>query len=283
MNKTFAAACVQNCASYNMVESIEQAVDLTKDAADQGADLICLPEFFSCLSKDQNGLHVQPHDEDSHPALPRFKTMAKDLNSWILLGSLAIYEDSDTRNRSYLINNMGEVTARYDKIHMFDVNLADGEVYKESDLFKPGEAAVVTDTPWTKLGMTVCYDLRFAYLYRTLAQAGASILTCPAAFTKTTGEAHWHVLLRARAIETGSYVIAPCQNGSHGDAKTYGHSLIIDPWGEVLADGGENSGVICAEIDVANVEKARRMIPALQHDRDYSLQDYRASTMENAA
>jgi len=283
MNHPFIAACVQNCAGSDMSASIEQALDLTKDAAGQGADLICLPEFFSCLSKDDNGLHVQPHSEGAHPALSQFLSMAKDLNKWILLGSLAINDGAHTRNRSYLITHKGEITARYDKIHMFDVNLANGEVYKESDLFKPGEAAVVADTPWAKLGMTVCYDLRFAYLYRSLAHAGASILTCPAAFTKTTGEAHWHVLLRARAIETGSYVIAPCQNGTHGDARTYGHSLIIDPWGKVLADGGEDSGVITAEIDLANVENARQMIPALKHDREYILQNSNAAKMENAA
>ncbi|MDH3694586.1 MAG: carbon-nitrogen hydrolase family protein [Gammaproteobacteria bacterium] len=283
MSESFIAACVQNCAGPDMTESIEQAAELTKDAADQGADLICLPEFFSCLSKDEKGLHVQPHGENDHPALAQLTTMAWDLDKWILLGSLAINDGVNTRNRSYLINNTGEITTRYDKIHMFDVNLANGEVYKESDLFKPGETAVIAHTPWAKLGMTVCYDLRFAYLYRTLAQAGASILTCPAAFTKTTGEAHWHTLLRARAIETGSYVIAPCQNGSHGDAKTYGHSLIIDPWGKILADGGDDSGVITAEIDLANVKKARQMIPALQHDRAYILEDANSVKMENVA
>ncbi len=283
MTQTFIAACVQNCAGPDMTESIEQAVELTRNAAKQGADLICLPEFFSCLSKDDSGLHVDPHSEETHPALPRFTAMAKDLNKWLLLGSLAINAGGHRRNRSYLVNNRGEITARYDKIHMFDVQLPNGETYKESDLFKPGETAVVADTPWAKLGMTVCYDLRFAYLYRTLAHAGANILTCPAAFTKTTGEAHWHVLLRARAIETGSYVIAPCQNGSHGDARTYGHSLIIDPWGKILADGGEDSGTITAEIDLANVEKARHMIPALQHDRGYSLKDRREMSIEHAA
>jgi predicted amidohydrolase len=171
-----------------------------------------------------------------------------------------------------MISPQGEITARYDKIHMFDVQLGNGESYKESDVFEPGTEAVIAQTPWGPLGMTVCYDLRFPYLYRTLAHAGAQILSVPAAFMRTTGQAHWHVLLRARAIETGCYVIAPCQNGSHGRAKTYGHSLIIDPWGEVLADGhGDEEDIIMAEIDLAKVHEARGKIPALNHDREYTV------------
>jgi len=164
----------------------------------------------------------------------------------------------------------GAQVAQYDKVHMFDVDLADGESYRESEIFESGDEAVLAPTPWGLVGMTVCYDLRFAYLYRTLAQAGARYLTVPAAFMRTTGKAHWHVLLRSRAIETGCYVFAACQWGAHGDAVTYGHSLVVAPWGEVIADGGESGGVVIADVDPAKVEEARAMVPALRHDRPLS-------------
>jgi predicted amidohydrolase len=210
--------------------------------------------------------------EGDHATLAMLTAMAAERKAWILIGSLAVaISNGKIANRCYLIDPGGEVQATYDKIHMFDVDLDDGDNYRESATYEPGTKAVTADLPWGKLGLTICYDVRFAYLYRALAQAGAEFITVPAAFTKVSGEAHWHVLQRARAIETGSYVIAAAQCGTHAeDRKTYGHSLIVDPWGRVLADGGDDVGVITAEIDPAQVAEARRKIPALSHDRQFS-------------
>ena len=271
MKEQFNVACVQNCAGPNTHDNIEQAIESATQAHRDGADLICLPEFFSCLDMDETGIKVGAELESEHPALPRFSTLSREMGVWMLLGSLAIRAESGKlRNRSFLIDSGGDIVARYDKIHLFDVDLPNGEVYRESDVFEPGEQAVVAPTPWGLMGLSVCYDLRFANLYRALAQAGAQFLTVPAAFTKTTGEAHWHALLRARAIETGSYVFAPCQFGTHGKSVSYGHSLVIDPWGEILADAGDGSGYVVASIDVRRVSEVRSMIPALRHDRPFS-------------
>ncbi|MDD9878702.1 MAG: carbon-nitrogen hydrolase family protein [Magnetovibrio sp.] len=273
MSETFTAACVQNDAGIDPDATTARAEELIREAAGRGADLICTPEFFSCLDTQLDGLETAPHPETQHPALPRFQALADELDVWLLLGSLAIIGDGDDErlcNRSFLIDAAGRIVQRYDKIHLFDIDLDKDEVYRESAQFQPGVEAALAPTPWGMLGMSVCYDLRFPYLYRDLAQAGASFLTVPAAFTKKTGEAHWHVLLRARAIETGCFVIAPCQSGVHGIGATFGHSLIVDPWGAVLADGGEDEGIVLAEIDTALVAKARRRIPALKHDRDYA-------------
>lgn len=265
-------ACIQNCATDNLFANIEDAAALVRQAHEDGAELICSAEFFSFLNLDEQGLDVSPFREDQHPALGAFRTLSQELGIWLLLGSVAVFDSAGKkRNRSILLDPDGEVTARYDKIHMFDVNLPNGEVYRESDIFNPGDEAVLAELPWGLMGLTVCYDLRFPHLYRNLTQAGASILTVPAAFTRTTGKVHWHVLLRSRAIETGCYVVAPCQYGDHGKAKTYGHSLIVDPWGRVIADGGEDRGYIISEVDLDEVDKARRMIPALDHDRDYRM------------
>ncbi|HYD99546.1 MAG TPA: carbon-nitrogen hydrolase family protein, partial [Alphaproteobacteria bacterium] len=182
-----------------------------------------------------------------------------------------LLEDGRVANRLFVIDPQGEIRARYDKIHMFDVDLAGGESYRESATFRPGEQAVLAQTPWGGLGMTVCYDLRFPHLYRALAQAGARLLAVPAAFTVPTGRAHWHVLLRARAIETGCFVIAPAQTGTHDAGRqTYGHSLIVDPWGEVLADGGGEPGFVTADLDLGRIDEARGMVPALRHDRPFA-------------
>ena len=268
----FKIACVQNCATDDLDQTIQDSVDLSREARERGADLICLPEFFSFLSLTDQGLDVAAFKENEHPTLAAFRELSQQLATWILLGSLGVYDARGTRrNRSILLNPQGNIVVRYDKIHMFDVNLPNGEIYRESDVFSPGADAVVADLPWGTLGLTVCYDLRFPQLYRSLAHAGANIISVPAAFTRTTGQAHWHVLLRSRAIETGSYIVAPCQYGDHGKAKTYGHSLIINPWGRILADGGEDRCTIVEEIDTEESVKARQMIPALEHDRDYSL------------
>lgn len=282
MSAVFKAACVQNCASGDMAATLSRSADLARRARDEGADLIAVPEFFACLNVGDDGLQTGAVPEDKHPALPMFADLAKETGAWILLGSLGIDDGgSRLRNRSFMIDPSGVIQARYDKIHMFDVELGNGESYKESDVFEPGDKAVVAPTPWGLVGLSICYDLRFAYLYRSLAQAGAGILTVPAAFMRTTGQAHWHSLLRARAIETGCYVIAPCQSGEHGRARTYGHSLIVDPWGEVLADGhADEEDVVIAEIDMAKVAEARAKVPALQHDRPYSTPDSVVATAQ---
>lgn len=270
MTEPFTVACIQNCASASLAESVAEATELVRAAHAKGARFLCLPEFFACLEKRAGTLTVGEASEEEHRAPPWFRDLARQLDSWILLGSIAVRTATGkVRNRSLLIDARGRIAARYDKLHLFDVDLAGGESYRESEVFEPGARAVVTATPWGSIGLSVCYDLRFPYLYRALAQAGARFLTVPAAFTRTTGEAHWHVLLRSRAIETGSYVFAPSQYGSHGEADTYGHSLIVDPWGRVLADAGEGPGFALAEVEPRKVEEARRMIPALRHDRRF--------------
>jgi predicted amidohydrolase len=268
MANRFKVALVQNRAGADMDANIAECSDLVRQAHEQGADLICLPEMFSCLHSSDGTLDVGPHPENSHPALEHFSSLAAELGTWIQPGSIAVeMPTKKLRNRAVMLGPTGAVVAQYDKVHMFDVDLADGESYRESEVFESGDEVVLAPTPWGPVGMTVCYDLRFAYLYRSLAQAGASYLTVPAAFMRTTGKAHWHVLLRSRAIETGCYVFAACQWGAHGDAVTYGHSLVVAPWGEVIADGGESGGVVIADVDPAKVDEARAMVPALRHDR----------------
>jgi predicted amidohydrolase len=259
MAQSFKVALVQNRALADMDANIAECSALVRDAHEQGADLICLPEMFSCLHVSDRTLTVGAYPEESHPALRHFSALAGELGTWIQPGSIAVETPSGRlRNRAVMLDAAGSVVARYDKVHMFDVDLADGESYRESDVFESGDEAVLTPTPWGLVGLTV---------YRSLAQAGASYLTVPSAFMRTTGKAHWHVLLRSRAIETGCYVFAACQWGAHGDAVTYGHSLVVAPWGEVIADGGESGGVVIAEVDPAKVEEARAMVPSLRHDR----------------
>ena len=225
------------------------------------------------IEPDRQLLRKKALAESDHPVLSAIREKAATGSAWILIGSLAIRLHNGTiANRSYLVDSNGELAARYDKIHMFDVQLDDGQSYRESETYQPGNEAVLTDLPWGRLGLTICYDVRFAYLYRTLAQNGAKMISVPSAFTKLSGEAHWHVLQRARAIETGCYVISAAQCGTHAKGRqTYGHSLIVDPWGRVLADQGEEVGVITAEIDLAQVDQARARIPVLTHDRNYEL------------
>jgi predicted amidohydrolase len=268
----FKAACIQNCAGLDLQRNIDETSALIRQARTAGADLICLPENFTRLDNDEQRAVALAYPEESHPALPHFSKLARELNCWLLLGSLSIrVEPTRINNRSYLIDNMGNIVGSYNKIHLFDVNLGSGQAYRESDVVAPGDSAVLLPTPWGALGLTICYDVRFAYLYRALAQAGAKFIAVPAAFTKTTGEAHWHVLLRARAIETGCYIFAPGQGGVHEcGRKTYGHSLIVNPWGEILAAAEEKPGYIMADIDLTKVEEARQRIPALSHDRHFS-------------
>ena len=269
----FRVACIQNCAGTETAPNLAECADFVREAAGRGAGLVILPEYFSGLDIRDNLLIPEAFSEAAHPALPLFCGLAREHRAWLLLGSLAIEAgDGKITNRSYLIDPAGAAVARYDKIHLFDVDLEGGESYRESATIAPGASAVVADLPWGRIGLSICYDLRFPQLYRDLAKAGADFLAVPAAFTKTTGEVHWEVLLRARAIETGCFVFAPCQSGVHaGGRATYGHSLIVDPWGAVIADGGEDPGVLVAEVDPAAVAKARGMIPALRHDRDFRL------------
>jgi len=271
MTQPFKIACVQNRAVDNTETSVGECLELIQSASDQGAELICTPEFCGHLHVDGKTFQTGARPEHQHEGLRLFQQGAAQMQRWLLVGSLAVVDEAgQLRNRSFVIDPNGKIVSRYDKIHMFDVNLKDGEVYRESDTFTPGSKLVIAQTPYARLGLSVCYDLRFAALYRLLAQNGATVLTVPAAFTHTTGKAHWHVLLRSRAIETGSFVVAPCQYGYHGNARTYGHSLIIGPWGQILAEGGDDQDMIIATIDPAEAETARAWIPALEHDRPLS-------------
>ncbi|NBC33485.1 MAG: carbon-nitrogen hydrolase family protein [Alphaproteobacteria bacterium] len=272
MTAPFKVACLQVNAGPEIAPNLEKAAALVRRARDDGADLIALPENVAMVVQGRRKVLARALPEDEHPALPLFADLARETGATILAGTLAIrLAEEAVANRLYLFAASGEIAARYDKIHMFDVDLPSGESYRESAIFRPGERAVLGPTPWGKLGLSICYDLRFPYLYRALAQAGAGVLAVPSAFTRQTGRAHWHVLLRARAIETGCYVIAPAQTGTHDEGRqTYGHALIVDPWGEVLADAGEEVGFVTAEIDPERVAKARRAIPSLGNDRPFA-------------
>ncbi len=270
---TFKAACIQVNASNDLEDNIATASVMIHDAVAQGAKLVCMPENVAMMEFGGENVIAKSFPQDEHPALAAFQALAEETQVWILIGSLAIkLENGKVANRSFLLNEQGDIVGQYDKIHLFDVDLAGGESYRESNTFDGGDKAMLAETPWGKLGMTICYDVRFPHLYRSYAQAGASILTVPAAFTRQTGQAHWKILLRARAIETGCFVIAPGQCGEHkGGRETYGHSLIISPWGEVLVEGGDTPGIFMAEIDTDQVAATRGKIPSLQHDRDFTL------------
>jgi predicted amidohydrolase len=275
----FTAALIQFTAGPDPEPNIRAVSEMIRRAREDGADFVMTPEVTNFIESGRRR-HDKAHRESGDPALAAFRALARETGAWLLLGSLVIdiagepgVEEGETRlaNRSFLIDPEGAIAARYDKIHMFDVDLAGGESYRESNAYRPGSRTVVAATPWGRLGLTVCYDLRFPQLYRALAKAGADFLTIPSVFTVPTGRAHWHVLMRARAIETGSFVFAPAQWGEHaGGRRSYGHSLIVDPWGEVLADGGEGVGIVSARIDPARVAEVRRMVPSLGHDRGFA-------------
>lgn len=269
MSSTFKVACIQNCATNDLAANLITVERLLRMAHAQGAELACLPEFFCNLEPSDGSYYDKGFDADNHPALAALRALARELGLWLLLGSIPIKAaDRKVHNRSIVLDPEGAVVATYNKIHLFDVAIKDGQNYQESTSVAAGEQAVIAALPWGGLGLTICYDLRFPHLYRLLAQNGASFLSIPAAFTAKTGAAHWHTLVRARAIETGCYVFAPGQCGTRPwGRQTYGHSLIVDPWGVVLADGGEDEGVIVAEVAVARVAEVRRMIPSLSHDR----------------
>jgi predicted amidohydrolase len=273
------AALVQLSVGDDPAANLPLTRDLVREAAGQGAGFVLTPEVTNCLSSDRDHQRMVLRHEEDDETLAALRADAADLGIWLLIGSLGIKtHDADGRlaNRSFLIGPDGANAARYDKIHMFDVNVSDTEQYRESTGYRPGTRAVVAQTPFATLGMTVCYDLRFPYLYRALAHAGANVLCIPAAFNDTTGAAHWEVLLRARAIETGCYVLAPAQCGSHAShngrpRRTWGHSLAVAPWGEVLADGGTEVGITYVTLDMGEVVRARSRVPSLTHDRSFDL------------
>ncbi len=271
------AGLVQLTVGDDPAANLPQTLALVRRAAEGGAGFVLTPECTNALSSDRNHQRRILHHEETDPTLAALREAAAQHGIWLLIGSLGLLtHDADGRfaNRSFLVAPDGKVAARYDKIHMFDVNVSETEVYRESAGYRPGNRAVLAQAPFARIGMTVCYDLRFAALYRRLAQAGAQILTVPAAFNHITGAAHWEVLLRARAIETGCFVLAPAQTGFHPEAqgkgrRTHGHSLVVAPWGEVLADGGTEPGVVFADLDLARVAEARARVPSLSHDRDF--------------
>jgi predicted amidohydrolase len=256
----------------DVARNVDVAVGLIRQAASEGAEYVLTPEMTTILDRDRERLLAAIAPEASDPSLTRLRSLAADIGIHLHIGSMAIkLGEADVANRSFLIGPDGAIVARYDKIHMFDVDLAGGESYRESRLYRPGSAAAVADLPQVRLGLSICYDVRFADLYRALAKAGASLIAIPAAFTKTTGEAHWDILVRARAIETGAFVIAAAQGGHHDDGRdTYGHSMIVDPWGKVLAEAGTEPGVITAMIDPELSAVTRQRLPSLANDRAFS-------------
>jgi deaminated glutathione amidase len=274
---TIKIACLQTNTGNDLAANLTTVRAGLREAAANGAQWILTPEYTLMMDGSGRVMRDNALPADGGASLAELKSMAKELKVWLLIGSLTLRtgeegEGADTRivNRSFLISSEGEAVATYDKIHMFDVTLPDGKVIRESSAYRPGDKAVVVETPLGKVGLTICYDLRFPQLFRTLAQAGAQIITVPSSFQRQTGKAHWHPLLQARAIENGCFVIAPAMCGDHaGNRQTFGHSLVVNPWGEVIADGGEGPGIVYAEIDVARVAKVRGMIPSLTHDRVY--------------
>lgn len=270
---TFKAAMIQMRSGLQPGVNIDAAVRYIGDAKSAGAEYVLTPEMTNILAANREQLFAVVVEEEADASLATLREVARKLGIYVHVGSLAIRVSPDrAANRSFLIDPKGDILARYDKIHMFDVDLAGGESYRESRNYRPGELAVLADLPWGRLGLTVCYDLRFPALYRALAEAGATMLAIPSAFTKQTGEAHWHVLVRGRAIENGCFVFAAAQSGRHENGRdTFGHSLIVDPWGRIIAEGGTEPGVIVAEINPAEVASARARIPSLQHGRRFEM------------
>jgi predicted amidohydrolase len=254
-----------------VAENVAQAVAFIKEAAAQGATFVVTPEMTSLLTLCQETASTSIRSEGRDEALPVFRKLAHELDLWLQIGSLPIKLESGVcANRSYLIANTGEIAARYDKIHMFDAHIDADNVYRESKRYRAGTTAVVATLPHAKLGMSICYDVRFPHLYRALAKQGAQIISIPAAFIAATGAAHWHILTRARAIETGCFVLAPGQGGRHEDGReTYGHSLILSPWGDILAEAGIDPTVIYADLDLDQVRLTRQKLASLEHDRDF--------------
>jgi deaminated glutathione amidase len=270
---TFKAATIQMRSGLKPAANIDDALRLISEAKSAGAEYVLTPEMTNILAAKREQLFGAIVAEEADPSLATLRELARRLGIYIHVGSLAVRLSPErAANRSFLLDPKGNIAARYDKIHMFDVDLANGESYRESRNYRPGEQAVLADLPWGRLGLTICYDLRFPALYRALAEAGATMLAIPSAFTKQTGEAHWHTLVRSRAIENGCFVFAAAQGGKHENGRdTYGHSLIVDPWGRIIAEGGTDPGVVMAEIDPAEIANARARIPSLQHGRRFEI------------
>jgi predicted amidohydrolase len=270
---TVRVGLVQMCSGRSVERNLVAAAALVRQAAGQGAQYVQTPEVTTLMDLDRASLMAASRPEEGNPALAQFRALARELGIWLHVGSMIVaLPGGRLANRSLLIAPEGRVAARYDKIHMFDVDLPGGESYRESRTYEPGRLAVLADLPWGPIGLTICYDLRFPYLYRALAKAGARFLAIPAAFTRVTGQAHWHTLVRARAIEAQCFVFAAAQGGRHEHGReTFGHSLVVSPWGEILAEGGIEPGVVVADIDLKALEEARARVPSLQHDRDFDV------------
>src|SRR5881275_1656268 len=270
---TFTAAMVQMRTSLLPEPSLEQGIKLIREAAAQGADYVLTPEVSNMMQLNRKALFEHLASEEDDLSLKAYRALAAELKIHLHIGSLALrFSPERAVNRSFLIGPDGNVLACYDKIHMFDIDLPGGESYRESANYQPGETAVISDLPWGRIGLTICYDLRFPALYRALAEAGCSFLAIPSAFTRPTGEAHWHVLNRARAIENGAFVLAAAQSGKHENGReTYGHSLVVDPWGRIVAEAGIEPGIVLATIDPALVAAARSKVPSLSHGRRFEL------------
>src|SRR5712671_4904595 len=253
MTSTFTVGLVSMRSGFSPAANLDDAIGLIRQAKENGADYVQTPEMTNIMDIKRERLFAAMVGEEDDKSLARLRELAREFGIFIHIGSLGVKVSPErAANRSFLIDRQGEIAARYDKIHMFDVDLADGESYRESRNYRAGDFAVVADLPWGRLGLTICYDLRFPALFRALAEAGASFLAIPSAFTRQTGEAHWHVLMRARAIENTCYVLAAAQGGKHENGReTFGHSLVVDPWGRVIAEGGTEPGVVMAEIDLA--------------------------------
>jgi len=270
MTKKFKVACIQMCTGVDVAPNLDEAEKYIREAKAQGADFVLTPENTSTISLLKSD---QIHEEAAHPGVARFAALAGELGIWLLIGSMGIEVGGGKfANRSFLFGPSGMKVAHYDKIHMFDVAVSAQESWTESETYEAGARAVVADLPWGQLGMSICYDVRFPHLYRDMAKVGAQFIIVPSAFTVPTGRAHWHTLLKARAIECGAFVFAPAQGGTHENGReTFGHSLVIDPWGNILAEAGADPEILLVDIDPALSEEARRRLPSLAHDRAYDL------------
>jgi len=269
----FTAACIQMRSGRDLFKNRDDAVALVREAAEKGAHFAQTPEMTSLVCRDRAEMFEKVGPQDQDPVLAALREVAREKGIVVQIGSIAVKEGDKVANRAFLIDSDGEIVASYDKIHLYDVDLPNGESWRESATYTGGSKAVLAETPWGYLGMTICYDVRFAALYKALAEKGASFLSAPAAFTRQTGEAHWNILHRARAIETGSFMISAAQGGLHEDGReTFGHSLIVDPWGRVLAEAGTEPGVILAEIDPAQVTEVRGRIPTLKNARSFTVE-----------
>ncbi|MGE5525745.1 MAG: carbon-nitrogen hydrolase family protein [Rhodospirillaceae bacterium] len=271
MTGIFRVACLQMQSGNDLEANFSTLCTMTREAAAHGAQFVLSPEYALMMDGSGRTMRERALPADGGTVLRDLCALSRELHIWTLIGSLTLLTDDQRMvNRSYLVDANGDIVASYDKIHMFDCTLPDGKVIRESSAYRPGECAVIANTPWGPLGMSVCYDLRFPNLYRALAKAGAIFLTIPSSFQRQTGKVHWHTLVKARAIENACFVFAPAMCGEHpGNRSTYGHTLIVDPWGDILADGGEAPGIVYADIDPKRVLKVRSMIPSLEHDRPY--------------